>query len=223
MRPNSGLMRREQAQKTSVTFSFCRGHGALNSLFSTRNSQFYGQRTHFREIAPSKKELRFSPETSKHLPMDTISDRITALGLTLPPSPPPGGIYKPFVQVGSLGYLSGHGPYRGESGYIIGKVGRDLDLAAGQEAARQTGLALLRTMKDALGSLDRVARLIKVLGLVNSADDFYQHPQVINGFSQLMADVFGPEHGIAARSAIGTNALPGNMAVEIEVILEVRD
>ena len=102
-------------------------------------------------------------------------------------------------------------------------MGRDIDLATGQEAAKQTGLALLRTMQDALGSLDRVARLIKVLGLVNSSDDFHLHPQVINGFSQLMADVFGPEKGIAARSAIGTNALPGNMAVEIEVIIEVLD
>lgn len=155
--------------------------------------------------------------------MDKISARLAELGLTLPPSPPPGGIYKPFVRVANLGYLSGHGPYRGEAGYITGKVGRDIDLATGQEAAKQTGLALLRTMQDALGSLDRVARLIKVLGLVNSADDFYQHPAVINGFSQLMADVFGPENGIAARSAIGTNALPGNMAVEIEVIIEVRD
>lgn len=155
--------------------------------------------------------------------MDTISDRLTELGLTLPPSPPPGGIYKPFVRVGQLGYLSGHGPYLGEAGYIKGKVGRDLDLASGQEAAKQTGLALLRTMKDALGSLDRVSRIVKVLGLVNSTDDFHLHPMVINGFSQLMADVFGPERGIAARSAIGTNSLPGNMAVEIEVIIEIRD
>ncbi len=155
--------------------------------------------------------------------MDTISDRLSELGLTLPPSPPPGGIYKPFVQVGQLGYLSGHGPYLGEAGYIKGKVGRDLDLASGQEAARQTGLALLRTMKDALGSLDRVSRIIKVLGLVNSTDDFHLHPMVINGFSQLMADVFGPERGIAARSAIGTNSLPGDMAVEIEVVIEIRN
>ncbi len=154
--------------------------------------------------------------------MSNIAARLDELGLTLPPPPPPGGIYKAFVQTGNLGYLSGHGPYLGEAGYITGKLGKDLDLAAGQAAAKQTGLALLRTMQDALGSLDRVARVIKTLGLVNSADDFHQHPQVINGFSQLMADVFGPEAGIGARSAIGTNALPGNIAVEIEVIIEVR-
>jgi enamine deaminase RidA (YjgF/YER057c/UK114 family) len=155
--------------------------------------------------------------------MSKIAARLQELGLTLPPSPPPGGIYKPFVRVGTLGYLSGHGPYLGEAGYLKGKVGQDLDLAAGQAAAKQTGLALLRTLQDALGDLDRVVRIVKVLGLVNSADDFHSHPLVINGFSQLMADVFGTDAGVGARSAIGTNALPGNMAVEIEMIVEVRD
>ena len=140
--------------------------------------------------------------------------------MTLPPAVPPGGIYKPLVVVGDLGYLSGHGPYLGDDKYITGRLGQDLDLEAGQAAARQTGLALLRTIKDQLGSLDRVRRAIKTLALVNSTDDFYQQPAVVNGFSELMGQVFGDD-GIGARSALGTNVLPGNIAVEIELIIEI--
>lgn len=150
-------------------------------------------------------------------------DRLASLGLSLPESVPPGGIYKPLVTAGNLAYLSGHGPYLGDGRYITGRLGEDLDLEAGQAAARQTGLALLRTVTDHLGRLDRVGRIIKTLALVNSANDFYQQPQVINGFSELMAAVFGEERGIGARSALGTNVLPGNIAVEIELILEIRD
>ena len=147
--------------------------------------------------------------------------RIVELGLELPPSVPPGGVYKPLVVVGDLGYLSGHGPYLGEDKYITGRLGEDMDLEAGQAAARQTGLALLRTIKDQLGSLDRVKRFIKTLALVNSTNDFCQQPQVINGFSELMGEVFGDDAGIGARSALGTNVLPGNIAVEIELIIEI--
>lgn len=150
-------------------------------------------------------------------------DRLASLDLSLPESVPPGGVYKPFVTVGNIAYLSGHGPYLGQGKYITGRLGQDLDLEAGQAAARQTGLALLRTVKDHLGNLDRVSRIIKTLALVNSTDDFYQQPQVINGFSELMATLFGQEHGIGARSALGTNVLPGNIAVEIELILEIHD
>ncbi len=150
----------------------------------------------------------------------TPEEKLADLGLTLPPSIPLGGIYKPVVTVGDIAYVSGHGPYIGDGEYITGRVGQDLDLAAGQAAARQTGLALLRTLKDHLGELARVKRLIKTLALVNSADSFSQQPQVINGFSQLMADLFGEENGIGARSAIAANTLPGNIAVEIEIILQ---
>lgn len=151
----------------------------------------------------------------------SAESRIQELELTLPPSVPPGGIYKPLVITGNIGYLSGHGPYLGDDKYITGRVGEDLTLAEGQRAARQVGLALLRTMKDQLGDLNKVSRLVKTLALVNSADDFCQQPQVINGFSELMEDVFGEDRGIGARSAIATNTLPGNIAVEIELIIEL--
>ena len=149
--------------------------------------------------------------------------RIQELGLELPPSVPPGGIYKPLVITGNLGYLSGHGPYLGDDKYITGRGGENLTLAEGQKAARQVGLALLRTMKDQLGDLNRVSRIVKSLALVNSTDDFCEQPQVINGFSELMRDVFGEDRGIGARSAIATNALPGNIAVEIELIIELNE
>ncbi len=151
----------------------------------------------------------------------SAESRIQELELTLPPSVPPGGIYKPLVITGNIGYLSGHGPYLGDDKYITGRVGEDLNLAEGKQAARQVGLALLRTMKDQLGDLNKVSRIVKALALVNSTNDFCQQPQVINGFSELMADVFGEDRGIGARSAIATNALPGNIAVEIELIIEL--
>ena len=153
----------------------------------------------------------------------SAESRIQELGLMLPPSVPPGGIYKPLVISGNIGYLSGHGPYLGDDKYITGRVGEDLTLGEGQEAARQVGLAILRTMKDQLGDLNKVGRIIKVLALVNSANDFCQQPQVINGFSELMKEVFGEDRGIGARSAMATNTLPGNIAVEIELIFELSE
>jgi enamine deaminase RidA (YjgF/YER057c/UK114 family) len=148
--------------------------------------------------------------------------RIAELGLTLPPFPKPQGVYRPAVQVEKLVYLSGHGPLRPEGGMATGRVGADLDVAAGKAAARLTGLALLATLKQYLGSLDRVRRVIKTLGLVQCTPDFAQQPEVINGCSELMGEVFGLENGIGARSAIGVNALPSNIAVEIEMIVEVE-
>ncbi len=149
--------------------------------------------------------------------------KLQELGLTLPPAPKAMGVYKPIVIVGNLAYLSGHGPLLDDgSGFETGRVGEDLDLEAGNAAARRTGLALLATLKEALGSLDRVARVVKVLGLVNCTSDFSQQPQVINGFSELMAEVFGEDAGVGARSAIGTNVLPGNIPVEIEMIVELK-
>jgi hypothetical protein len=104
---------------------------------------------------------------------------------------------------------------------LTGRVGADLTLAQGKFAARQVGLTMLATLRQELGSLDRIKRLVKTLGLVNAAADFTQHPQVINGYSELMVEVFGPEQGIGARSAVGMGSLPGNIAVEIEAMFEL--
>lgn len=149
--------------------------------------------------------------------------RLAALNLTLPAAPPLGGVYKPVVIVGSVAYVSGHGPMLPDGSKITGVVGRDLDLQGGYQAARQVGLTILATLKKELGSLDRIRRVVKTLGMVNSAPDFYDHPKVINGYSELFAEVFGAEAGIGARSAVGMGPLPGNIAVEIEVILELAD
>lgn len=148
--------------------------------------------------------------------------RLAELNLVLPPAPKPVATYHTAVRVGDLMYVSGHGPLRPDGTMHTGKVGAEVDLAGGQAAARQVGLAILATLRDRLGTLDRVVRLIKVLGLVNSTDDFADQPKVINGFSDLMVEVFG-ESGRGARSAIGTNTLPGHITVEIEAIFEVRD
>ncbi len=147
--------------------------------------------------------------------------RLAALAVTLPAAPPLGGVYRPVVVVGNLAYVSGHGPMLPDGSKITGVVGRDLDLAAGYAAARQVGLTILATLRAEFGSLDRVARVVKTLGMVNSAPDFYEHPKVIDGYSELFAEVFGPDAGVGARSAVGMGPLPGNIAVEIEVILEL--
>jgi enamine deaminase RidA (YjgF/YER057c/UK114 family) len=131
--------------------------------------------------------------------------------------------YKMAVRVGNLLYLSGHGPAKiSDTTPVTGRCGQDLNLEQGREAARAVGLNMLATLRDQLGSLDKVKRLIKTLALVNSTADFFDHPKVINGYSELMAEVFGEEAGVGARSAIGTNALPGNISVEIEAIFEVE-
>ena len=125
------------------------------------------------------------------------------------------------VVVGNLAYVSGHGPLRVDKTLITGVVGKDLDLEGGKAAARQVGLAILATLRENLGSLDKVKRVIKTLGMVNTAADFYDHPKVINGCSELFADVWGLDNGVGARSAVGMGPLPGNIAVEIEVIFEL--
>jgi enamine deaminase RidA (YjgF/YER057c/UK114 family) len=147
--------------------------------------------------------------------------RLMELKLELPPAPKPVGVYKPLIIVGNLAYVSGHGPLRADKSLIKGRVGSDLNLAEGKAAARQVGLAILATLRGELGSLDRVKRVIKLLGMVNCTAEFGEHPQVINGCSELFADVFGPDHGIGARSAVGMGSLPGNIAVEIEAIFEI--
>jgi len=149
--------------------------------------------------------------------------RLKELGLTLPAAGKPMAKYKMAVRVGNLLYLSGHGPAKiNDKTPLSGRCGQDLTLEQGREAARAVGLNMLATLRDQLGSLDKVKRLVKTLGLVNSTADFLDHPKVINGYSELMAEVFGEEAGVGARSAIGTNALPGNIPVEIEAIFEVE-
>ncbi len=148
--------------------------------------------------------------------------KIAELGLQLPDPPSPGGTYQPVVQVGDLCYVSGHGPVQVDGTMITGKVGSEMGEEDANQAARVVGLAILATLKSYLGDLDRVTRLVKVLGMVNCTPDFGTQPNVINGFSDLMVEVFG-EQGRAARSAVGMGALPGNIPVEIEVIVQVSD
>ena len=152
----------------------------------------------------------------------TPEQRLAELRLELPPAPKPVAVYKPLVIVGNMAFVSGHGPLRADKTLITGVVGRDLDLDEGKAAARQVGLAILATLRSELGSLDRVRRIIKVLGMVNTAPDFYDHPKVINGCSELFAEIWGPDDGVGARSAVGMGPLPGNIAVEIEAIFELR-
>jgi len=148
--------------------------------------------------------------------------RLAQLNIQLPPAPKPGGVYKPVVIVDSMCYVSGHGPLKPDGTLIVGRVGDTLTQAEGYQAARQTGLALLATLRAQLGSLDRIQRVVKLLGMVNCTDDFGQQPAVINGCSELFAEVFGVEDGVGARSAVGFNALPGGIAVEIEAIVQLR-
>ena len=152
----------------------------------------------------------------------SADQRVKDLGLELPPAPKPAGVYTPVLVVDGLAYVSGHGPLRPDGTMMTGKVGRDTDQEGGKKAARQTALAILATLRANLGSLDRVQQVIKVLGMVNAAPDFTEHPAVINGCSELFAEVFGPEHGVGARSAVGMGSLPGDITVEIEAIFSVR-
>lgn len=148
--------------------------------------------------------------------------KIKELGLTLPPPPTPMGNYVPGVRVGNLLFLSGHGPIRVEGRPMPrGKVGRELSTEDGYRAARDVGVNLLGSTRALLGSLDRVKRVVKVLGMVNSADGFGEQPKVMNGFSDLMVEVFG-DNGRHARSAVGMAELPAGIPVEIEMILEVE-
>jgi enamine deaminase RidA (YjgF/YER057c/UK114 family) len=154
--------------------------------------------------------------------MSDVELKLKSMGLEMPPAPKPVGLYKPMLIVGNLAYVSGHGPLRSDKTLMTGRLGADMSIEEGQAAARQTGLAMLATLKAGLGSLDRVSRVVKLLGLVRCTDDFEQSPAVINGCSQLFVDLWGDDHGIGVRSALGTNALPGSIAVEIEAIFEIR-
>jgi len=150
----------------------------------------------------------------------TPDERLKQTGYTLPPQPKPGGVYKPFLRSGNLIYVSGHGPVLEDGSLIKGKVGFDINADAAKLAARQTGLTILATLKTNLGSLNKIKRVIKVFGMVNCTLDFEQQPYVINGCSELFAQVWGDD-GIGVRSAVGMGSLPGNIPVEIEAIFEL--
>ena len=150
-------------------------------------------------------------------------ENFAALGLTLPPAPKPLGVYKPGLRVDHFYYVSGHGTVQTDGSLIIGRIGKDLDIEEGKLAARQVGLAILATLKAQLGSLNRIKRVIKVLGMVNATEDFLRHPYVINGCSELFAQVWGEENGIGVRSAVGMGSLPDNIPVEIEAVFELND
>ena len=148
--------------------------------------------------------------------------RIKELGITLPDPPKPMGNYIPAVRVGNLLFLSGHGPIRvADQPLTRGKVGRDMSTEEAYKVAREVGINLLGSARATLGSLDKVKRVVKVLGMVNAVESFGEQPKVINGFSDLMVEVFG-ENGRHARSAVGMGSLPAGIPVEIEMILELN-
>ena len=149
------------------------------------------------------------------------SETIKKLGLIFPTSPKPLGVYRPTLVVDHFLYVSGHGPVNNDGSLIKGKVGADLDREEGKAAARQVGLTMLSTIINNYGDIDNIKRIIKVLGMVNATPDFKWHPYVINGFSELMVEVFGEEMGIGVRSAVGMS-LPQNIAVEIEAHFELK-
>ena len=149
------------------------------------------------------------------------SESIKKLGLIFPPSPKPLGVYRPTLVVDHFLYVSGHGPGNNDGSLIKGKVGADLDREEGKAAARQVGLTMLSTIINNYGNIDNIKRIIKILGMVNTTPDFKWHPYVINGFSELMVEVFGEEMGIGVRSAVGMS-LPQNIAVQIEAHFELK-
>jgi enamine deaminase RidA (YjgF/YER057c/UK114 family) len=154
--------------------------------------------------------------------MNTPEENFEKTGLTLPPAPSPLGVYKPCLVDGKYLYVSGHGPVLNDRNLIIGRIGSEIDMESGKLAARQVGLAILSTIKTNLGSLNKVKRVIKVLGMVNCVPEFEKHPYVINGCSELFAQVWGTENGIGVRSAVGFGSLPDNIPVEIEALFELE-
>ncbi len=155
--------------------------------------------------------------------MSTPEQRLAELGIELPPAPRPMGTYVPGVRVGNLLFMSGVGPRRADGTAIVGKVGAELSLEQGREAARVVALNMLANVRAVVGSLDRVERVVKTLGMVNAVPEFDRHPAVIDGFADVFVEVFGPEHGRGARSAVGMGSLPGRIAVEVEMVLQLRD
>ncbi len=177
-------------------------------------------------VAPQLLRCVLPSDAEAAMPNDTTSAsaeaRLRELGIKLPTPPKPVAVYVPAVRVGNTLYASGHGPRAADGKLVQGKVGGDLTLEEGYAAARLVGLNMLASVRNTVGSLDKVVRLVKVLGMVNCTGDFTKQPQVINGFSELMVQVFGETNGKAARSAVGVGSLPSNIPVEIEAIFQIR-
>jgi len=149
------------------------------------------------------------------------SEQIKKLNLTFPPAPKPAGVYRPVLVVGKFLYVSGQGPMKNDGTLMLGRLGDNLTTEEGKLVARQVGLTMLSSIQTHFGSLDKIKRVVKVLGMVNCTPDFTQHPLVVNGFSELMADVFGKEYGIGVRSAVGM-ILPDGIPVEVEAMFELH-
>lgn len=153
----------------------------------------------------------------------TPDENFEQLHLELPPPTHPRGLYKTLVVQGNTCYLAGHGPLKPDNSYMRGKVGLDLSLEEGKEAAHQTALAIIATIKSKLGSLNKIKSVIKITGLVNCVPDFRNHPTVMDGCSELFAKIWGDENGLGVRSTVGISSVPFNVAVEIEAVFELYD
>lgn len=152
----------------------------------------------------------------------SASEKIKTLDLKLPPAPKPAGVYRPLLVVGNFLYVSGHAPVNLDGTLMQGRLGDNLSVEEGKAAARQVGLTVLSTIKTHFGNIDKIKRVVKVLGMVNCTPDFIEQPKVINGFSELMAEVFGKENGIGVRSAVGM-MLPDGIPVEVEAMFELYE
>lgn len=153
--------------------------------------------------------------------MQSPSEKIKTLGLILPPAPPPAGLYRPILVVDNFLYVSGQGPVLKDGSLYKGRVGDTLTLEQGKDVARHVALTMLATITTHFGDINRIKRLVKTLGMVNCTPDFADHPLIINGYSELMAEVFGTENGVGVRSAVGM-MLPGGIGVEIEAMFELH-
>lgn len=151
----------------------------------------------------------------------TASNNFEQTGLILPPAPKPMGVYKPFLIDGNHLYVSGHGPFKSDGSLIIGQIGLDINEEEGKLAAQQVGLSILSTIVNGIGSLDKIKRVIKVLGMINCHADFKKHPYIINGCSELFKTIWGEENGVGVRSAVGMGSLPDGIPVEIEAMFEL--
>ncbi|HVW62377.1 MAG TPA: RidA family protein [Puia sp.] len=154
--------------------------------------------------------------------INNAEEQFVRMALSLPPAPSPKGVYKPCLIEGKYLYLSGHGPVQDDRSLIIGRIGKELDIEQGKMAARQVGLAMLSTIRTYIGAFSRIKRVIKVFGMVNCTPEFERHPYVINGCSELFAEVWGDENGVGVRSAVGFGSLPDNIPVEIEAVFELE-
>ncbi len=152
----------------------------------------------------------------------SVEQKLQSLNLSLPELPPSKGIYKKCLIKGDLLFVSGHVSVTTDGSYIKGKLGKDMSDDQGKIAARQCGLAILSSVKEQLGDLDKLKRVIKIFGMVNSTPDYENHPLVINGCSELYVQLWGEENGKGVRSAVGMGSLPGNVAVEIEAVFQIN-